>query len=118
MTFMPSEAAFAANAYQLGAQLEPFGAQRVEIKAAGCDGVMVRRNEIAALWAGKLQGLKDHDLTAYATDAQVLNLRDPIFAQAIKGQLAGTGHAITAEEVEKALARCYRMALHQAAETD
>jgi hypothetical protein len=79
---------------------------------------VARRNALAALWSGKLQGLAGDDLISYANDPELLNFREPVFDKAIEKDLTDTEHSLSKEEIGQALARFYRIALYQSAETD
>jgi hypothetical protein len=87
-------------------------------KGGADEGIVARRNALAALWSGKLQGFAGDDLISYANDPELLNFREPVFDKAIENDLTDTGHSLSSEEIGQALARFYRIALYQSAETD
>ena len=82
------------------------------------DSITARRNVLAALWAGKLLGLSGEDLTVYATSQRILCKSDAKLASALAKDLRRGGVAVSDDEIRAALARCYRVALHQTCATD
>jgi hypothetical protein len=82
------------------------------------DSITARRNVLAALWAGKLLGLSGEDLTVYASSQRILCKSDAKLASVLAKDLRRGGVAVSEDEIRAALARCYRVALHQTCATD
>ena len=82
------------------------------------DSITARRNVLAALWAGKLLGLSGEDLTVYASSQRILCKSDAKLASVLAKDLRRGGVAVSDNEIRAALARCYRVALHQTCATD
>ena len=121
------------NEHVLQTQLNPRGAPapqlqterigldqspRVSVSSNIPDSITARRNLLAALWAGKLLGLSGEDLTVYASSQRILCKSDAKLASALAKDLRRGGVAVSDEEIRAALARCYRVALHQTCATD
>ena len=91
---------------------------RVRVSSNVPDSITARRNVLAALWAGKLLGLSGEDLTDYASSQRILSKRDAKLASVLAEDLRRGGVAVADDEILAALARCYRVALHQTCATD
>jgi hypothetical protein len=121
------------NEHVLQTQLDPRGARahqlqteqvrldpslRVSVGSNIPDSITARRNVLAALWAGKLLGLAGEDLTVYASSQLILCKSDAKLASVLARDLRRGGVAVSDDEIREALARCYRVALHQTCATD
>lgn len=82
------------------------------------DSIVARRNVLTAMWAGRLMGLADADLATYAGDARFLSRSDAKIVRMILEDLTRKGHIVSANEVQQALSRFHRIALHQSCFTD
>ena len=91
---------------------------RVSVSSNMPDSITARRNVLAALWAGKLLGLSGEDMTVYASSRRILCKNDAKLASALAKDLRRGGVAVSDDEIRAALARCYRVALHQTCATD
>ena len=91
---------------------------RVSVGSNIPDSITARRNVLAVLWAGKLLGLSGEDLTVYASSQRILSKRDAKLASVLSEDLRRGGVAVADDEIKAALARCYRVALHQTCATD
>jgi hypothetical protein len=91
---------------------------RASVSSHNADSITARRNVLAALWAGKLLGLSGEDLTVYASSRRILCKSDAKLASVLAKDLRRRGVAVSDDEIRAALARCYRVALHQTCATD
>ena len=82
------------------------------------DCITARRNVLTALWAGRLLGLSDGELTAYANDMRFVSHGDEKIVEMIGDDLMRAGMSLTLDDIQQALSRCHRVALHQTCATD
>ena len=82
------------------------------------DSITARRNVLAALWAGRLMGLPDDELTRYASDARFVGQRDERIVGMLADDLQDAGILLPLEDIQQALSRFHRVALHQTCVTD
>jgi len=82
------------------------------------DSIVARRNVLVALWAGKLLGLSGEELTSYASGKRFLGTSEARLASILEHDLRRAGATTSRDEIQAALIRCHRIALHQTCATD
>jgi hypothetical protein len=89
-----------------------------EIEADLPDSIPARRNVLTALWAGRLKGLSGEELAAYASDLRFVSRRGEAIVGMIADDLKQGGVPLSRSDVQRALSRFHRIALHQISATD
>jgi hypothetical protein len=83
--------------------------------------VIARRNVLTGLWAGRLLGLCNDDLSAYATEVHLADFEeegeDDIVGK-VAHDLSGCGLAYSKQQVRERLYAFHREAFRQTAMTD
>ncbi len=85
------------------------------------DSVIARRNVLAGLWAGRLLGLSDADLSSYATEVHLADFEtdgDDDIVGKVARDLSVNGLSFSEQEVREKLYACHREAFRQTAVTD
>ena len=85
------------------------------------DNVIARRNVLAGLWAGRLLGLADAYLTAYAVEVHLADFEmdgDADVVRKVTEDLSGGGVSPSAQHVRDKLSRFHLEALRQTGATD
>jgi hypothetical protein len=85
------------------------------------DSVIARRNVLAGLWAGRLLGLSDSDLSSYATDVHLADFEtdgDDDIVGKVTRDLSINGLSVSEQQVRERLYDCHREAFRQTAVTD
>jgi len=85
------------------------------------DCVIARRNVLAGLWAGRLLGLSNADLSSYATEVHRADFEvdgDEDVVGKITRDLSGRGLPVSERQVRDKLRTCHREAFRQVAVTD
>jgi hypothetical protein len=85
------------------------------------DSVIARRNVLAGLWAGRLLGLSNADLSSYATEVHRADFEvdgDEDIVGKITRDLSVRGLPFSERQVRDKLRTCHREAFRQVAVTD
>src|SRR5215211_5338064 len=85
------------------------------------DSVIARRNVLAGLWAGRLLGLSNDDLSAYAVEVHMADFQtdgDDDIVEKVANDLTAHGLAYSEHQVRQRLYACHREAFGQTALTD
>ncbi len=85
------------------------------------DSVIARRNVLAGLWAGRLLGLSNADLSSYATEVHLSDFEtagDGDIVGKVAYDLSAHGLSLSEQQVREKLYACHREAFRQAAMTD
>ena len=85
------------------------------------DNVIARRNVLAGLWAGRLLGLADADLTAYAVEVHLADFEmdgDADVVRKMTEDLSGGGVPRSAQHVQDKLSQFHLEAFRQTGATD
>ena len=85
------------------------------------DSVIARRNVLTGLWAGRLLGLSNADLSSYATDVHRADFEidgDGDIVGKITRDLSLHGLSCSERQVREKLRAYHRQAFHQVALTD
>ena len=85
------------------------------------DSVIARRNVLAGLWAGRLLGLSNTDLSSYATEVHWADFEvdgDDDIVGKITRDLSVHGLSLSERQVREKLCAYHREAFHQVAVTD
>lgn len=85
------------------------------------DNVIARRNVLAALWAGRLMGLSEAEITAYAVQVHLVDFEmtgDADVVGKLARDLAARGHAVDPSAIRAQLQAFHAQALREASATD
>ena len=85
------------------------------------DSVIARRNVLAGLWAGRLLGLSNADLSSYATEVHLSDFEtdgDGDIVGKVAHDLSAHGLSLSEQQVREKLYACHREAFLQTAITD
>lgn len=78
--------------------------------------IAARRNELAAMWAGRLLGMSGDGLQAYV--GSLRSAPEERLAALLRRDLKEAGIAISEDDVAQALCRLHRIAVRQVGMTD
>jgi hypothetical protein len=85
------------------------------------DSAIARRNVLAGLWAGRLLGLSNADLTAYAVEVHLADFEtegDDDVVGKVAGDLSARGLPYSVQQVRERFYAFHRQAFLQTAVTD
>jgi len=85
------------------------------------DNVIARRNVLAALWAGRLMGLSETEMTAYAVEVHLADFTltgDRDVVEKLTRDLASRGLALDEADIREKLSALHAEALRQSGATD
>ncbi|WP_048708368.1 ATPase inhibitor subunit zeta [Microvirga massiliensis] len=114
----PTSPSYARSAFSTPSRLVSHEMQPSEIAVDLPDSIPARRNLFTALWAGKLKGLSGEELAAYASDVRFVRRRGESIVGMIADDLRQGGLSLSRNDVQHALSRFHRIALHQTSATD